>query len=29
VPTVEFLVSPAAAWLSGQTLFVNGGFVAR
>jgi len=29
VPTVAFLVSPAARWLSGQTLFVNGGFVAR
>jgi NAD(P)-dependent dehydrogenase (short-subunit alcohol dehydrogenase family) len=29
VPTVEFLVSPGARWFSGQTLFVNGGFVAR
>jgi len=29
VPAVEFLVSPGARWLTGQTLFVNGGFVAR
>jgi NAD(P)-dependent dehydrogenase (short-subunit alcohol dehydrogenase family) len=29
VPTVEFLVKESARWLSGQTLFVNGGFVAR
>ena len=29
VPTVEFLVNPNARWLSGQTLFVNGAFVAR
>jgi NAD(P)-dependent dehydrogenase (short-subunit alcohol dehydrogenase family) len=29
VPTVEFLVDPSARWLSGQTLFVNGAFVAR
>jgi NAD(P)-dependent dehydrogenase (short-subunit alcohol dehydrogenase family) len=29
VPAVEFLVSPGARWLSGQTLFVNGGFVTR
>jgi len=29
VPTVEFLVKPSARWFSGQTLFVNGAFVAR
>jgi NAD(P)-dependent dehydrogenase (short-subunit alcohol dehydrogenase family) len=29
VPTVEFLVKAGAGWLSGQTLFVNGAFVAR
>jgi NAD(P)-dependent dehydrogenase (short-subunit alcohol dehydrogenase family) len=29
VPAVEFLVKPNARWLSGQTLFVNGAFVAR
>jgi NAD(P)-dependent dehydrogenase (short-subunit alcohol dehydrogenase family) len=29
VPTVEFLVKAGASWVSGQTLFVNGGFVAR
>jgi len=29
VPTVEFLVKPSARWVSGQTLFVNGAFVAR
>jgi NAD(P)-dependent dehydrogenase (short-subunit alcohol dehydrogenase family) len=29
VPTVEFLVKGGASWVSGQTLFVNGGFVAR
>jgi NAD(P)-dependent dehydrogenase (short-subunit alcohol dehydrogenase family) len=27
--TVDYLVSPAARWLTGQTLFVNGGFVTR
>jgi len=29
VPTVEFSVKPSARWFSGQTLFVNGAFVAR
>ncbi|MBX3743951.1 MAG: SDR family oxidoreductase [Verrucomicrobiae bacterium] len=29
VPMVEFLVSPASQWVTGQTLFVNGGFVTR
>jgi len=29
VPTVAHLVSASARWLSGQTLFVNGGFVTR
>jgi NAD(P)-dependent dehydrogenase (short-subunit alcohol dehydrogenase family) len=29
VPSVEFLVSPRSRWVSGQTLFVNGGFVTR
>jgi NAD(P)-dependent dehydrogenase (short-subunit alcohol dehydrogenase family) len=29
VPTIEFLVKPSARWFSGQTLFVNGAFVAR
>jgi NAD(P)-dependent dehydrogenase (short-subunit alcohol dehydrogenase family) len=29
VPLVEFLVSPGAHWLTGQTIFVNGGVVTR
>jgi NAD(P)-dependent dehydrogenase (short-subunit alcohol dehydrogenase family) len=29
VPTVAFLTSAGAGWLTGQTLFVNGGFVTR
>lgn len=29
VPAIEFLVKPSARWVSGQTLFVNGAFVAR
>jgi NAD(P)-dependent dehydrogenase (short-subunit alcohol dehydrogenase family) len=29
VPLVEFLVSPGANWLTGQTIFVNGGVVTR
>lgn len=29
VPTIEFLVSPEAQWITAQTIFVNGGFVAR
>jgi NAD(P)-dependent dehydrogenase (short-subunit alcohol dehydrogenase family) len=29
VPVVRFLVSPEARWLTGQTLFVNGGYLTR
>ena len=29
VPLVRFLVSPEARWVTAQTVFVNGGFVAR
>jgi NAD(P)-dependent dehydrogenase (short-subunit alcohol dehydrogenase family) len=29
VPLVEYLVSPSATWMSGQTLFINGGFATR
>jgi len=29
VPTVEFLITPGARWLTGQTMFVNGGFATR
>lgn len=29
VPLVEYLLQPNATWMSGQTIFVNGGFVAR
>jgi len=29
VPLVEFLVSPAAHWLTGQTIFINGGLLTR
>jgi NAD(P)-dependent dehydrogenase (short-subunit alcohol dehydrogenase family) len=29
VPLVEFLVSPGAKWLTGQTIFVNGGVCTR
>ena len=29
VPFVRFLVSPEARWVTGQTLFVNGGYLAR
>ncbi len=29
VPTIEFLVSPEAQWITAQTIFVNGGFVSR
>jgi NAD(P)-dependent dehydrogenase (short-subunit alcohol dehydrogenase family) len=29
VPVVEFLVSPGSQWLTGQTIFVNGGLLAR
>ncbi|WP_423605249.1 SDR family oxidoreductase [Sphingomonas sp. MS122] len=28
VPMVRFLASPAAQWVNGQTIFVNGGYVA-
>ena len=29
VPVVEFLASPRSQWITAQTLFVNGGFLAR
>lgn len=29
VPLVELLVLPEGGWITGQTLFVNGGYVAR
>lgn len=29
VPLVEYLVSPGAGWMSGQTVFINGAFAAR
>ena len=29
VPLVKFLVSPEARWVTAQTVFINGGFVAR
>ncbi|KAG0237363.1 hypothetical protein BGW41_000211 [Actinomortierella wolfii] len=29
VPVVEFIASPAAQWITAQTIFVNGGVVAR
>lgn len=28
-PLITFLASPAAQWITGQTLFINGGFLAR
>lgn len=29
VPTIDFLTSESARWITGQTVFVNGGFVTR
>ncbi|MPY87509.1 MAG: SDR family oxidoreductase [Luteitalea sp.] len=29
VPLIEFLVSPRGGWVTAQTLFINGGFIAR
>ena len=29
VPTIRFLASAEAQWITAQTIFVNGGFVAR
>jgi NAD(P)-dependent dehydrogenase (short-subunit alcohol dehydrogenase family) len=29
VPIVKFVVSPEARWVTAQTIFVNGGFLAR
>ena len=29
VPVVEFLASPRSQWVTAQTLFVNGGYLAR
>ena len=29
VPLIEFLASPASQWVNAQTLFVNGGYLAR
>ncbi|KAG0252290.1 hypothetical protein DFQ27_008167 [Actinomortierella ambigua] len=29
VPVIEFIASPASKWVSGQTIFVNGGVIAR
>lgn len=29
VPLVEFLVGPGGGWITAQTVFVNGGFIAR
>lgn len=29
VPLIEFLVSSRAGWITAQTLFINGGFIAR
>lgn len=28
-PVIEFLVGPGGSWVTAQTLFVNGGFIAR
>jgi NAD(P)-dependent dehydrogenase (short-subunit alcohol dehydrogenase family) len=29
VPVIEFLASPRSQWITGQTIFVNGGYLAR
>jgi NAD(P)-dependent dehydrogenase (short-subunit alcohol dehydrogenase family) len=29
VPLIEFLASPASQWVTAQTLFINGGYLAR
>lgn len=29
VPLIEFLASPRSQWVTAQTLFINGGFLAR
>jgi NAD(P)-dependent dehydrogenase (short-subunit alcohol dehydrogenase family) len=29
VPLIEFLASPQSGWITAQTLFVNGGYLAR
>lgn len=29
VPLIEFLVGPGGGWITAQTLFINGGFIAR
>ncbi|GHO76722.1 hypothetical protein KSD_44930 [Ktedonobacter sp. SOSP1-85] len=29
VPLIEFLASPASQWITAQTLFINGGYLAR
>jgi NAD(P)-dependent dehydrogenase (short-subunit alcohol dehydrogenase family) len=29
VPLIEFLVSPQSQWVTAQTLFINGGYLAR
>jgi NAD(P)-dependent dehydrogenase (short-subunit alcohol dehydrogenase family) len=29
VPLIEFLASPQSQWITGQTLFINGGYLAR
>jgi NAD(P)-dependent dehydrogenase (short-subunit alcohol dehydrogenase family) len=28
-PIIEFLAGPGSGWVTAQTLFVNGGFIAR
>ena len=29
VPLIEFLTSPQSQWVTAQTLFINGGYLAR